>query len=146
MLASTTRILTTHASSLPRSQALVEMLVHKSRREPGDPVGFAEAVEASTRHVIQRQLEVGIDIGNDGEQPRESFFTYVQHCMRGFGGESQRPIMKDLVHYPSFLNLKLPEFSRTMVSLMNAPKAIGEVRYVDRSLREGAGVATRRLF
>jgi 5-methyltetrahydropteroyltriglutamate--homocysteine methyltransferase len=41
--------------------------------------------------------------------------------------------MKDIIRYPSFLELKLPEFSRTMVSLMNAPMAVGEVRYVDRS-------------
>ena len=37
--------------------------------------------------------------------------------MSGFGGTSQRPIMRDITHYPSFLKLKLPDFSRTMVSL-----------------------------
>ena len=36
--------------------------------------------------VIAAQLEAGIDIGNDGEQARESFVTYVQHRMTGFGG------------------------------------------------------------
>ena len=55
----------------------------------------------------------GIDVGNDGEQPRESFFTYVQHRMSGFGGTSQRPVMRDIVRYPSFLELKLPDFART---------------------------------
>jgi 5-methyltetrahydropteroyltriglutamate--homocysteine methyltransferase len=44
--------------------------------------------------------------------------------------------MKDIIHYASFLELKLPEFSRDMVSLMNAPMAVGEVRYVDRSALE----------
>ena len=56
--------------------------------------------------------------------------------MSGFGGSSQRPIMRDIVHYPSFLDLKLPDFSRSMVSLMNAPKAIGAVRYVNPALVE----------
>ena len=127
------RILTTHAGSLPRPRSLVEMMVRKSRRQTVDGAAFDEAVEQATRHVVGRQIEVGIDVGNNGEQPRESFFTYVRHRMSGFAGESQRPIMKDIVRYPSFVELKLPEFSRTMVSLLNAPKAVGEVLYVDRS-------------
>jgi 5-methyltetrahydropteroyltriglutamate--homocysteine methyltransferase len=130
------RILTTHAGSLPRPRALVEMMVRKSRRESVDPVQFAEAVEASTRRVVARQLDVGIDIGNNGEQPRESFFTYVQHRLSGFAGASQRPIMRDIIHFPSFVELKLPEISRTMESLLDAPKALGPVRYADRSLVE----------
>jgi 5-methyltetrahydropteroyltriglutamate--homocysteine methyltransferase len=140
------RILTTHAGSLPRPAALVEMMVRKSRREPVDPVAFADAIERATQHVVARQLEVGIDIGNNGEQPRESFFTYVQHRLSGFGGQSQRPIMRDIVRYQSFLDLKLPELSRTMVSLMNAPKAIGEVRYVDRSEVERECADSRRII
>ena len=130
------RILTTHAGSLPRPKTLVEMMVRKSRREDVDEAVLQRAVEESTQRVIERQIEAGIDVGNNGEQPRESFFTYVQHRMSGFGGASQRPIMRDIVHYPSFLDLKLPDFSRTMVSLLNAPKAVGEVRYVDRSAVE----------
>lgn len=133
---SRTRILTTHAGSLPRPPELVDMMVRVSRREPVDPAAFAAAVELATRSVVARQLEAGIDIGNNGEQPRESFFTYVQHRMSGFGGSSERPIMRDITQFPSFLSLKLPDFSRTMVSLMNAPKAVGPIRYVDRSTLE----------
>jgi len=136
MQRSETRILTTHAGSLPRPKELVALQVHLSRREPVDAAALYELVERSTRRVIAAQLEAGIDIGNNGEQARESFFTYVQHRLSGFGGQSNRPIMKDIIHYPSFLELKLSDFSRTMVSLINAPKAIGEVRYVDRSALE----------
>jgi 5-methyltetrahydropteroyltriglutamate--homocysteine methyltransferase len=130
------RIVTTHSGSLPRPKDLVAMQVRLSRREPVDRPALEAAIERSTRHVIAKQLEAGIDIGNDGEQARESFFTYVQHRMSGFGGQSVRPIMKDIIQYPSFLELKLPDFSRTMVSLINAPKAVDEVRYVDRSAIE----------
>jgi 5-methyltetrahydropteroyltriglutamate--homocysteine methyltransferase len=112
------------------------MMVRKSRREDVDPAALSGAIEQATRYVVARQLEVGIDVGNNGEQPRESFFTYVQHRLSGFGGASERPIMRDIVHFSSFLDLKLPEFSRTTVSLMNAPKALGEVRYADRSAVE----------
>src|SRR5690349_2279240 len=123
MRRSESRILTTHAGSLPRPRALVELFAKTSRREPIDEVALADAVEAATRDVIARQLEVGIDVGNDGEQPRESFFTYVQHRMSGFSGESQRPPMRDLVRYPTFLQLKLRDMARTMVNLLTAPRA-----------------------
>ena len=130
--AAAARILTTHAGSLPRPKPLVELLVRQSRREAVDPALLAQAALEATRRAIARQLEAGIDIGNNGEQPRESFFTHVQHRMSGFAGQSQRPPMRDLVLYPSFVELKLPEFSRTMVNLLAAPQAVGEVRYVDR--------------
>jgi 5-methyltetrahydropteroyltriglutamate--homocysteine methyltransferase len=132
MLASESRILTTHAGSLPRPKALVEMFARLSRREPVDDAALRRAIEESTRHVIDRQLAAGIDVGNDGEQPRESFFTYVQHRMSGFGGQSQRPIMRDIVEYPSFAEMKFRDLSRIMVNLLAAPKALGEVRHVDR--------------
>jgi len=132
MLASTNEILTTHAGSLPRPPALLEMLVRVSKREPVDEAAFTAAVESATRETVAKQLAVGLHVGNDGEQPRESFLSYVQHRMTGFGGTSQRPIMRDIVHYPSFLQLKAPDFARTMVSLMSAPKAIGPVTYADR--------------
>ncbi len=132
MLASTTEILTTHAGSLPRPPALLDLLVRVSKREPVDEAELAATVETATREVVAKQVAVGIHVGNDGEQPRESFVSYVQHRMSGFGGQSQRPIMRDITHYPSFLNLKRPDFAKHMVSLMNAPKAIGPVTYTER--------------
>jgi 5-methyltetrahydropteroyltriglutamate--homocysteine methyltransferase len=142
---SDTRILTTHAGSLPRSKTLLELLVRTNRREPVDAAALAEAVEESTRHVVAHQLDAGIDIGNNGEQPRESFFTYVQHRMSGFAGIGQRPIMRDIIHFQSFLELKLPEFARTTVSLVQTPKAVAEVRYVDRSVLERECADYRRI-
>jgi 5-methyltetrahydropteroyltriglutamate--homocysteine methyltransferase len=133
MLRSDERILTTHAGSLPRPKSLVEMFTRLSRREAVDGAALRGAVEDSTRQSIERQIACGIDVGNNGEQPRESFFTYVQHRMSGFGGQSNRPIMRDIVAYPSFAELKLRDLSRTMVNLLAAPKAIGEVRHVDRA-------------
>src|SRR5205823_6643597 len=76
--ASDDRILTTHAGSLPRPPALRDLLVLASRREPVDAAALESAVDAATHAIVARQLDVGIDVGNDGEQGRESFFTYVQ--------------------------------------------------------------------
>jgi len=124
------RILTTHAGSLPRTQALVQMMGALSKREPVDEAALAREVEEGARRVVQHQIEAGIDIGNNGEQPRESFFTYVQHRLSGYEGESDRPIPRDIVAFRSYLQLKLPEFSRSTVNLLRGPKAVGEVRHL----------------
>jgi 5-methyltetrahydropteroyltriglutamate--homocysteine methyltransferase len=128
---SETRILTTHAGSLPRPRELTALLAKRSRGEPVDARELARATEAATRHAVAQQLACGVDVGNDGEQPRESFVTHVRERMSGFRGRSRRPVMRDLVLFTSFLALKAPDFQRDMVSLLSAPRAEGEVRYTD---------------
>jgi 5-methyltetrahydropteroyltriglutamate--homocysteine methyltransferase len=106
------------------------MFVSLSKRGEIDPAALAREVEEATKRVVRKQLDAGIDVGNNGEQARESFFTYVQHRLSGFGGEGTRQVMSDIMAFPSFLQLKLPEYTgRTMVDMMRGPKAIGEVRH-----------------
>ncbi len=124
MLRSESRILTTHAGSLPRRESLTAMLVKISRGEEVDRAAMLREIDESTRYVVQKQLEAGIDVGNNGEQSRESFFTYVQHRMTGFGGRSERPIMRDLVRYPSFRKLMAPLFQRSMVDLLHRQRRL----------------------
>jgi 5-methyltetrahydropteroyltriglutamate--homocysteine methyltransferase len=132
MRTSTDRFLTTHAGSLPRSDELVLLQVALSRGEDVDPTALQTAIADSTGRVIAQQAAAGIDIGNNGEQARESFFTYVQHRMSGFGGTSRRPPFQDMIRYPSWLRLKLPDY-QSGVNLASAPQAIGAVRYVNRA-------------
>jgi 5-methyltetrahydropteroyltriglutamate--homocysteine methyltransferase len=103
----------------------------RSRGEHVDPDELQRAIETATASVIAAQVEAGIDIGNDGEQARESFVTYVQHRMTGFGDTSQRPLMRDLAEHADFVELALPRFQRIKVNLMAAPAAIGDVAYRD---------------
>jgi len=131
MLTSESRILTTHAGSLPRPAALADLHGRRSRGEAVDATELQDAIEDATTAVITAQVAAGIDIGNDGEQARESFVTYVQHRMTGFGGTSQRPLMRDLREHPDFLELAVPRFQRIKVSLMAAPAAIADVTYRD---------------
>jgi 5-methyltetrahydropteroyltriglutamate--homocysteine methyltransferase len=127
------RILTTHAGSLLRPPALGEMFGRLSRHEPVDAAAMDRAILDATRHVMKMQAECGIDVGNNGEQARESFFTYVQHRMSGFGGQSERPGFADMRAYPSFLEMILGQIrARVQVDLLHAPKAIAPVSYVDR--------------
>src|SRR5262245_66325025 len=86
MRTSATRMLTTHVGSLPRPAVLTELLRRQERGEAIDAAEFAQQAEAAITAVVRKQLEVGIDIGNDGEQPRVACHTYVVKSMRGFGG------------------------------------------------------------
>ena len=131
MLTTDTRFLTTHAGSLPRPKALAELHGRRSKGEAVDGGELQAAIEAATAEVIAKQADVGIDVGNDGEQARESFFTYVQHRMTGFGGTSNRAVFRDLLDHPDFIELAFPRTERVKVSLMRAPAAIGEVTYRD---------------
>ena len=131
MLRSETRILTTHAGSLPRPHSLAELHGKRSRGETVDTVELQRQVADATAAVVAAQVQAGIDIGNDGEQARESFVTYVQHRMTGFSGTSQRALMRDLLEHPDFLDLVVPRHLRRQVDLMAAPAAVAAVTYRD---------------
>lgn len=126
------RILTTHAGSLPRPKSLIALHTAKYAGKPVEEAELTQAVEQATRQIIARQIEAGIDIINNGELGRESFFTYVQHRMTGFGGAGSRPIMADLTRYPGSLERRRQAMSTDeRVDLLKAPKAIGQVSYVN---------------
>ena len=124
------RILTTHVGSIPRSPALRDLLVRQDAGEPVDAVELARQAEAAVRDVITRQLAAGIDVGNDGEQPRAGFSTYVARRMRGFGGESRRPLALDLLEHPDYAEM-LAFRRRSAARIANAPQAVAEIEYAD---------------
>jgi 5-methyltetrahydropteroyltriglutamate--homocysteine methyltransferase len=131
VLRSGDRILTTHAGSLPRPVALAELHGRRSRGEAVDADDLRRAVETATGEVVAAQVAAGIDVGNDGEQARESFFTYVRHRMTGFGDASRRPMFRDLAEHPDYLELLRARSERIKVSLTTAAAAVGEVRSRD---------------
>src|SRR6185503_3678339 len=96
------RLLTTHVGSLPRPPALRDLLVRHDRGESVDLDALTREAEAAVRHVVARQLHAGIDVINDGEQPRVGFSTYPAKRMRGFGGHSKRPLSRDLLEHPDY--------------------------------------------
>jgi 5-methyltetrahydropteroyltriglutamate--homocysteine methyltransferase len=141
---SESRILSTHAGSLPRPRRLVELQLAASRGEPVDPAALLRAAEEATRQAVSKQLACGVDVGNDGEQPRESFLTYVRYRLSGFSGEGRRPPVKDLLRYPSYRELVQ---SQGRASLLAAPpRATGEVRYADRAPLDRELAAYRRIL
>jgi 5-methyltetrahydropteroyltriglutamate--homocysteine methyltransferase len=124
------RILTTHVGSLPRPPALRDLLVRQDRGEAVAASDLAREAEAGVRHVARRQLEAGIDIGNDGEQPRVGFSTYPSRRMRGFGGASKRRLSLDIAEHPDYA-ARLSRQRAGGARINDAPQAIAEVAYTD---------------
>lgn len=130
MRRSDTRILTTHVGSLPRAPALRELLVRRDRGEPVDAAALDREAAAAVERVVAGQLEAGIDVINNGEQPRAGFSTYVAGRMRGFGGTSRRQLARDLIDFPDYAEM-LARRRRDAARIGDAPQAIAEVEYAD---------------
>jgi 5-methyltetrahydropteroyltriglutamate--homocysteine methyltransferase len=102
MRLSTARILTTHVGSLPRPQAVVDMLLAKENQTGYDPAAFDEVMRAAVDAVVARQVQAGIDIVSDGETAKISYATYIKDRLSGFAGDNPRQIALDLQPYPEF--------------------------------------------
>ena len=136
MQRSTDRILTTHAGSLPRPPELVALQTARFEGEEINDADLNDAAISATQAVVKKQIDVGLDVINNGEQARESFFTYVQHRMSGFAGTSHRPPFQDMIRYPDWIKLKIPGYAGG-VSLAAAPQAQAPVHYENEApLRE----------
>ena len=95
-------ILTTHVGSLPRSKELTELLFKKDRGESFNKILFDDVVKKNVEQVVNRQLDVGIDVVSDGEMSKISYATYVKDRIKGFSGESERRAPADLDDFPEY--------------------------------------------
>ena len=136
MILSRDRILTTHVGSLPRNEKLSDLLVRQEAGESFDVSEMAAEMDKAVRHVVDKQVAAGIDIGNDGEQQRVGFQTYVPRRMSGFGGVSKRRRGREFEEFPELvasLMRRFPQVSKQQ----NAPECQGELKYLDVKPLEG---------
>jgi 5-methyltetrahydropteroyltriglutamate--homocysteine methyltransferase len=125
MKTSSDRILTTHVGSLPRTQAVVDVVFGRDagvdeNRDESDAI-IAEAIKA----VVRRQTEIGIDVVSDGELSKISYATYIKDRITGFGGESFREPAQDLLDFPGVLRRREESGTR---SKAQPPRCIGEIQ------------------
>jgi 5-methyltetrahydropteroyltriglutamate--homocysteine methyltransferase len=89
MLRSTDRILTTHAGSLPRPPDLLAAIETAERGGTVDEAAFAARLRQGVAEIVRKQVELGIDVIDDGEFAKPSFVSYVNDRLAGFEPDSQ---------------------------------------------------------
>lgn len=125
MRTSTERILTTHVGSLPRSQAVTDVLFGREHGTITDAAAAARVIAEATEEVVRRQVAAGIDVVSDGEMSKISYATYVADRFTGFDGDTPRDPGQDLVEFPRLLE-KLAKLGST--AKYRRPRCVGEIR------------------
>ena len=141
---STDRILTTHVGSLPRNDKLSDLLVKREAGEAYDQAEMAAEMDKAVTHVVTKQVAAGIDIGNDGEQQRVGFQTYVPARMSGFGGISKRRRGREFEDFPELVASLMRRFPHVSKQ-QNAPECQAELHYLDVKPLEGEIARFKRI-
>ena len=84
MKRSSNRILTTHVGSLPRPADLLDMMDAREKGGGPDPKAYEQRLRAAVAEIVNKQVELGIDVIDDGEYSKPSFVTYINQRLGGF--------------------------------------------------------------
>jgi 5-methyltetrahydropteroyltriglutamate--homocysteine methyltransferase len=121
------RILTTHVGSLPRSQAVTDVIFARERGEARDAPADAVITQA-VADVVRRQVDIGIDLVSDGEMSKISYSTYIADRLSGFAGDTPREAGQDLLDFPDLLR-KLAD--RGATAKYRRPRCVGAISVRD---------------
>ena len=83
MKKSDNRILTTHVGSLPRRTGMAATLYAQDTGREHDRAALAKEIKDSVSDIVRKQLDLGIDIVNDGEHSKFNFITYGRMRLGG---------------------------------------------------------------
>ena len=135
-------LLATHVGSLPRSQAVVDMIFAREHGKEFDRTEFDGTMTAAASETVRKQVEAGIDIVSDGETSKISYATYVKDRYTGFEGDSPRNAPADLKLFPQFLKRiaesgGTPQYSRPQCTGPIRSKGHDELRKDIANLKAG---------
>lgn len=123
MQTSTDRFLTTHTGSLPRPPELLSFVQAMEFDEPVDPTAYESEVRSAVTAVVEKQVDVGVDVLNDGEMSKPSYATYPKDRLTGFGGQSSvEELMGQAMDLSDF-----PDFADQMAALS---RDVSRVKFV----------------
>jgi 5-methyltetrahydropteroyltriglutamate--homocysteine methyltransferase len=106
----------------------VELMLQFDRGELTDTTRLQQRIAEATDEVVQRQVQIGIDIPSDGEYGKASYATYVKERLTGFNGAPRNPGSN-----PGFANPEFPDWERTHSSPVQFPTCNGPVTLRDPS-------------
>jgi 5-methyltetrahydropteroyltriglutamate--homocysteine methyltransferase len=111
MKRSTDRILVTHVGSLARPKDLMEMLVARNESKDYDAAALAKRTREAVIEVVQKQIDCGVDIVNDGELGKSNFSRYTRERLSGFVERAADPnfrptsiFARDMLEFNEYFN------------------------------------------
>jgi 5-methyltetrahydropteroyltriglutamate--homocysteine methyltransferase len=135
---STDRILTTHVGSLIRPNALLDYLKGVKEGAPPDKARYQQLLTDGITDVVARQVQVGVDIVNDGEFGKSSWANYILERITGF---EVRPnqlqpldwLGRDRERFNEFFAAEMPAAATGLPT----DACVGPIRYRDSAVIEG---------
>ncbi|HEY0939637.1 MAG TPA: cobalamin-independent methionine synthase II family protein [Steroidobacter sp.] len=128
MKTSRDRILVTLVGSLPRSQAVTDVLFARERGESLDESAASATIADAVKDAVARQVASGVDVVSDGEMSKISYATYIKNRLTGFAGDTPREPGQDLVEFPRILQ-RLAATGAT--AKYTRPRCVSEIRVSD---------------
>ncbi len=101
MKRSENRIITTHVGSLPRPDDLLRL----AEQSPVDGEDYAAGLRSAVREVVNRQIQAGLDVVDDGEYGKPDFVSYFNERLGGFEPGTRDGMsfqLRDVVHFPDY--------------------------------------------
>jgi 5-methyltetrahydropteroyltriglutamate--homocysteine methyltransferase len=99
------RIVTTHTGSLPRPDALSNLLFAKMNGQSVDVAALGRETRDAVRAIVGKQIDCGIDVVSDGEQSKASFQIYATERLAGIERITPQPgerVTRENVAFPAF--------------------------------------------
>jgi 5-methyltetrahydropteroyltriglutamate--homocysteine methyltransferase len=138
MKTSIDRILTTHVGSLPRPDALAELLKAENNGEPFDATEMERQVAAAVDEAVAQQVANGVDVVSDGEMSKIAYTFYVRHRLSGIGDRPEGDdlpdelVNADLAEHPDFHAAQRQGRTRWAM-VFSRPWCLGPVAYENRA-------------
>ena len=115
---STDRILTTHAGSLPRPPDLLAM-IERDGPKAFDTDAAAKRLTAAVGEIVHKQIDLGVDVVDDGEYGKPSFVSYINERLGGYevnpkaGPRNQWATSREGLSFPEFYGQLHPSSAHT---------------------------------
>jgi 5-methyltetrahydropteroyltriglutamate--homocysteine methyltransferase len=109
------------------------MMRAKDEGKPVEPEALAARVQTAVYETVQRQVDIGIDVVDDGEVSKPSYVHYIADRLNGFGGKTtSRQPGADRADFPGFAAME----ARTAAPRAPLPACDGPITVRDTSLVE----------
>ncbi|MPY71017.1 MAG: methionine synthase [Alphaproteobacteria bacterium] len=135
MRRSTDRILTTHVGSLPRPPALLEAM----RNGKQGSVEYETELSRAVTEVVKKQVDLGIDVVDDGEFSKPGFRIYADQRLSGYEARRMPRVSvwsgsREALAFPEFYEPEMKAQAGALDRLYDQLTCTGPVAYKGQEL------------